>query len=141
MILPLEIIVIIHYTIRLTFNNHLLREGYALLKCVIWESIIYNYLIFILEICGSSTCTCFCEKRTVSVSSPLQPSCPSHLPLPLFPLPPSSPSPLPFFLGETQEKSILLYLRGFATACWAHNGIHSSFNLPTIIIKEETMCS
>ena len=32
-ILPLEII---HYTIRLTyntFNNHLLREGYALLKC------------------------------------------------------------------------------------------------------------
>ena len=36
MILPLEIIIIIHYTIRLTyntFNNHLLREGYALLKC------------------------------------------------------------------------------------------------------------
>ena len=35
-ILPLEIIIIIHYTIRLTyntFNNHLLREGYALLKC------------------------------------------------------------------------------------------------------------
>ena len=36
-ILPLEIIVIIiHYTIRLkynTLNNHLLREGYALLKC------------------------------------------------------------------------------------------------------------
>ena len=35
-ILPLEIIVIIHYTIHLTyntFNNHLLREGYALLKC------------------------------------------------------------------------------------------------------------
>ena len=30
MILPLAII---HYTIRLTFNNHLLREGYALLKC------------------------------------------------------------------------------------------------------------
>ena len=30
MILPLEII---HYTIRLTFNNHLLCEGYALLKC------------------------------------------------------------------------------------------------------------
>ena len=32
-ILPL---IIIHYTIRLTyntFNNHLLREGYALLKC------------------------------------------------------------------------------------------------------------
>ena len=24
---------IIHYTIHLTFNNHLLREGYALLKC------------------------------------------------------------------------------------------------------------
>ena len=35
-ILPLEIIIIIHYTIHLTyntFNNHLLREGYALLKC------------------------------------------------------------------------------------------------------------
>ena len=35
-ILPLEIIIIIHYTICLTyntFNNHLLREGYALLKC------------------------------------------------------------------------------------------------------------
>ena len=35
-ILPLEIIIIIHYTIRLTyntFNNLLLREGYALLKC------------------------------------------------------------------------------------------------------------
>ena len=35
-ILPLEIIIIIRYTIRLTyntFNNDLLREGYALLKC------------------------------------------------------------------------------------------------------------
>ena len=32
-ILPLEIIIIIHYTICLTFNNLLLREGYALLKC------------------------------------------------------------------------------------------------------------
>ena len=32
MILPLEIIIITHYTIRLTyntFNNHLLREGYT----------------------------------------------------------------------------------------------------------------
>ena len=36
MILLLEIIMIIHYTIRLTyntFNNYLLCEGYALLKC------------------------------------------------------------------------------------------------------------
>ena len=35
-ILPLEINIIIHYTIHLTyntFNNHLLREGYALFKC------------------------------------------------------------------------------------------------------------
>ena len=35
-ILPLEIIIIIHYTICLTyntFNNLLLHEGYALLKC------------------------------------------------------------------------------------------------------------
>ena len=35
-ILPLEIIIVTPYTIRLTyntFNNHLLREGYALLKC------------------------------------------------------------------------------------------------------------
>ena len=35
-ILPLEIIIIIYYTICLTyntFNNHLLREDYALLKC------------------------------------------------------------------------------------------------------------
>ena len=32
-ILPLKIKIIIHYTIHLTFNNHLLREDYALLKC------------------------------------------------------------------------------------------------------------
>ena len=38
MILPLEIIIIIHYTIRLTyntFNNHLLREGYALFIIIV----------------------------------------------------------------------------------------------------------
>ena len=45
-ILPLEIIIIIHYTIHLTyntFNNHLLREGYALLKCfsLCVESLLY----------------------------------------------------------------------------------------------------
>ena len=45
MILPLEIIIIIHYTIRLTyntFNNHLLREGYALLKCFSCYNIIFS---------------------------------------------------------------------------------------------------
>ena len=39
-ILPLEIIIIIHYTIHLTYNTfNLLREGYALLKCF---SLVYN---------------------------------------------------------------------------------------------------
>ena len=40
-ILPLEIIIIIHYTICLTFNNHLLREGYALLECF---SLLLNFV-------------------------------------------------------------------------------------------------
>ena len=43
-ILPLEIIVIIHYTIHLTyntFNNHLLREGYALLNCFSFLNVTY----------------------------------------------------------------------------------------------------
>ena len=35
-----------------------------------------------------------------------------------------------------QEEIKLLYLRGLATASWAHNGIHSSFNLPTIKRKQ-----
>ena len=43
-ILPLEIIIIIYYTICLTyntFNNHLLREGYALLECF---SLLLNFV-------------------------------------------------------------------------------------------------
>ena len=41
-LLPLEII---HYTIHLTynpFNNHLLREGYALLKCFSFSSVFFS---------------------------------------------------------------------------------------------------
>ena len=52
MILPLEIIIIIHYTIRLTyntFNNHLLREGYALLKC--FSLYLYSFTLFLLNSC------------------------------------------------------------------------------------------
>ena len=40
-ILPLEIIIIIHYTICLTYNTFNNREGYALLKC-------FSYLIVII---------------------------------------------------------------------------------------------
>ena len=50
MILPLEIIIIIHYTIRLTyntFNNHLLREGYALLKCFSLIIIVFTGIIIL----------------------------------------------------------------------------------------------
>ena len=53
MILPLEIIIIIHYTIRLTFNNHLLREGYALLKCFSLY-IFFILLYFIFLYCSSA---------------------------------------------------------------------------------------
>ena len=44
MILPLENIIIIHYTIRLTyntFNNHLLREGYALFIIIVVHIILW----------------------------------------------------------------------------------------------------
>ena len=50
-ILPLEIIIIIHYTIRLTyntFNNHLLREGYALLKCFSFGTVFSQSLVVVV---------------------------------------------------------------------------------------------
>ena len=93
----------INYEITQDSRDHALRllsvYAWAMAGKMFIHLVVNNlYLIFILEICGSSTCTYFCEKRTVSVTSPLQPSCPSHLPLPLLPLPPpppSSPSFLP----------------------------------------------